>query len=81
VHQPSAGYQGQVTDISIHAEEVIALKARLNEIMAKHTGQDVKKIEKDLERDNFMSAEAAKKYGLIDTVLADRKAMGGQSDD
>jgi len=81
VHQPSAGYQGQVTDISIHAEEVIALKARLNEIMAKHTGQDVKKIEKDLERDNFMSAEAAMKYGLIDTVLADRKAMGGQSDD
>jgi ATP-dependent Clp protease protease subunit len=81
VHQPSAGYQGQVTDISIHAEEVIALKARLNEIMAKHTGQDVKKIEKDLERDNFMSAEAAMKYGLIDTVLADRKALGSQSDD
>ncbi len=81
VHQPSAGYQGQVTDISIHAEEVIALKARLNEIMAKHTGQDVKKIEKDLERDNFMGAEAAVKYGIIDTVLADRKAMGGQSDD
>ena len=81
VHQPSAGYQGQVTDISIHAEEVIALKARLNEIMAKHTGQDVKKIEKDLERDNFMGAEAAMKYGLIDTVLADRESMGGQSDD
>jgi ATP-dependent Clp protease protease subunit len=81
VHQPSAGYQGQVTDISIHAEEVIALKARLNEIMAKHTGQDIKKIEKDLERDNFMSAEAAMKYGLIDTVLADRKALGSQSDD
>jgi len=81
VHQPSAGYQGQVTDISIHAEEVIALKARLNEIMAKHTGQDVKKIEKDLERDNFMGAEAAVKYGIIDTVLADRKAMGSQSDD
>jgi ATP-dependent Clp protease protease subunit len=49
--------------------------------MAKHTGQDVKKIEKDLERDNFMSAEAAMKYGLIDTVLADRKALGSQSDD
>ena len=81
VHQPSAGYQGQVTDISIHAEEVIALKARLNEIMAKHTGQDVKKIEKDLERDNFMGAEAAMQYGIIDTVLADRKAMGSQSDD
>ena len=81
VHQPSAGYQGQVTDISIHAEEVIALKHRLNEIMAKHTGQDVKQIEKDLERDNFMSAEAAMKYGLIDTVLADRKGMSSKSDD
>ena len=81
VHQPSAGYQGQVTDISIHAEEVIALKHRLNEIMAKHTGQDIKQIEKDLERDNFMGAEDAVKYGLIDTVLADRKAMGGKSDD
>jgi len=81
VHQPSAGYQGQVTDISIHAEEVIALKGRLNEIMAKHTGQDVKQIEKDLERDNFMGAEAAVEYGLIDIVLADRKGMGSKSDD
>jgi len=81
VHQPSAGYQGQVTDISIHAEEVIALKHRLNEIMAKHTGQSVKRIEKDLERDNFMGAEEAVKYGLIDTVLADRKGMGGTKDD
>jgi len=81
VHQPSAGYQGQVTDISIHAEEVIALKGKLNEIMAKHTGQDVKQIENDLERDNFMGAEAAMNYGLIDTVLADRKAMGSLSDD
>ena len=81
VHQPSAGYQGQVTDISIHAEEVIALKRRLNEIMAKHTGQDVAKIERDLERDNFMGAEAAVKYGLIDTVLANRKEMGGKSSD
>jgi len=81
VHQPSAGYQGQVTDISIHAEEVIALKHRLNEIMAKHTGQDVKQIEKDLERDNFMGAESAQKYGLIDTVLADRKGMAAHSDD
>ncbi len=81
VHQPSAGYQGQVTDISIHAEEVIALKRRLNEIMAKHTGQDVSQIEKDLERDNFMSADAAVKYGLIDTVLANRKEMAGISQD
>jgi ATP-dependent Clp protease protease subunit len=80
VHQPSAGYQGQVTDISIHAEEVIALKRRLNGIMAKHTGQDLKQIEEDLERDNFMGAEEAMKYGLIDTVLEDRQGMGGISD-
>ena len=81
VHQPSAGYQGQVTDISIHAEEVIALKARLNEIMANHTGQSVETIERDLERDNFMGADAAMKYGLIDTVLANRHGMGSNSDD
>ena len=77
VHQPSAGYQGQATDISIHAEEVLELKRRLNEIMAKHTGQDVATIERDLERDNFMSAEKAVDYGIIDTVLAARKEMKG----
>ncbi|HSM29082.1 MAG TPA: ATP-dependent Clp endopeptidase proteolytic subunit ClpP [Woeseiaceae bacterium] len=77
VHQPSAGFQGQATDISIHANEVLELKRRLNEIMAKHTGQSVETIEKDLERDNFMSAEAAVKYGLIDTVLAQRSEMKG----
>ena len=76
VHQPSAGYQGQVTDIHIHAQEVLELKRRLNEIMASHTGQDVATIERDLERDNFMSAQAAVEYGLIDTVLARRKEMG-----
>ena len=81
VHQPSAGYQGQVTDISIHAEEVIALKRRLNEIMAKHTGQTLEQIEKDLERDNFMSAEAAVKYGLIDTVLNKRQGMSDKAKD
>ncbi len=80
VHQPSAGYQGQATDISIHAEEVLEMKRRLNEIMAKHTGQDIGKIEQDLERDNFMSAEAAVEYGLIDTVLAQRQSMGDDSD-
>jgi ATP-dependent Clp protease protease subunit len=79
VHQPSAGYQGQVTDISIHAEEVLELKRRLNEIMAKHTGQDIETIERDLERDNFMSAKAAVEYGLIDTVLASRNEMGDKS--
>ena len=75
VHQPSAGFQGQATDISIHAKEVLALKSRLNEIMAKHTGQPIKKIEQDLERDNFMSASEALEYGLVDTVLAERKEM------
>ena len=79
VHQPSAGYQGQATDISIHANEVLELKARLNEIMAKHTGQSVEKIEKDLERDNFMSAEKALEYGLVDTVLAERKEMSSKT--
>ncbi len=78
VHQPSAGFQGQATDISIHANEVLELKRRLNEIMAKHTGQSVETIEKDLERDNFMSAEAAVKYGLIDTVLEQRSEMKGE---
>lgn len=77
VHQPSAGFQGQATDISIHAKEVLELKRRINEIMAKHTGQPVETIEKDLERDNFMSAEAAVKYGLIDTVLEQRSEMKG----
>ncbi|MDJ0760388.1 MAG: ATP-dependent Clp endopeptidase proteolytic subunit ClpP [Woeseiaceae bacterium] len=75
VHQPSAGYQGQVTDISIHANEVLEMKRRLNEIMSKHTGQTVETVERDLERDNFMSADAAVEYGIIDTVLAERTEM------
>ncbi len=81
VHQPSAGYQGQATDISIHAEEVLELKRRLNKIMSKHTGQSLETIEKDLERDNFMSANAAVEYGLIDTVLAQRTQLGDKADD
>lgn len=75
VHQPSAGYQGQATDIDIHAREVLEMKRRLNEIMSKHTGQPVEQIEKDLERDNFMSADSAVEYGLIDTVLGNRMEM------
>ena len=75
VHQPSAGFQGQATDIGIHAQEVLELKRRLNEIMAKHTGQPVERVEQDLERDNFMSAGAAVEYGIIDTVLAQRTEM------
>jgi len=81
VHQPSAGFQGQATDISIHANEVLELKRRLNEIMAKHTRQTVETIERDLERDNFMSAESAVKYGLIDTVLEQRSEMKDKKKD
>lgn len=81
VHQPSSGYQGQATDINIHALEVLDMKARLNKIMAKHTGQDVEKIEQDLERDNFMSAEEAVEYGIIDTVLATRTEIGDKKSD
>ena len=80
VHQPSAGFQGQATDIDIHAREVLELKRRLNEIMARHTGQTVETIEKDLERDNFMSGERAVEYGLIDTVLEKRGEIAPSAD-
>jgi ATP-dependent Clp protease protease subunit len=80
VHQPSAGFQGQATDIDIHAKEVLELKRRLNEIMSRHTGQNVEKIEKDLERDNFMSGVQAVEYGLIDTVLEQRSEMRPPAD-
>ena len=73
VHQPSAGFQGQATDIEIHANEVLALKKRLNEIYSKHTGQSVDDIKKALERDNFMTPEDAKKFGLVDQVVDKRK--------
>ena len=69
VHQPSAGFQGQATDIEIHANEVLALKKRLNEIYSKHTGKSVEDIKKALERDNFMTPESAKEFGLIDEVV------------
>ncbi len=81
VHQPSAGFQGQATDISIHAKETLELKARLNEIMAKHTSQPIERIEQDLERDNFKSADEALEYGLVDTVLVERKEMGESGKD
>ena len=73
VHQPSAGFQGQVTDIEIHANEVLSLKKRLNEIYSKHTGKDVNEIKSALERDNFMTPEAAKDFGLIDKVVDKRE--------
>jgi ATP-dependent Clp protease protease subunit len=69
VHQPSGGFQGQVTDILIHAKEVESLKRRLNEIYVKHTGRDIKTIEDALERDNFMTAEMAKDFGIVDKVM------------
>jgi ATP-dependent Clp protease protease subunit len=72
VHQPSGGYQGQATDIMIHARETEKLKRRLNEIYVRHTGQPLETIEAALERDNFMSAEDAKAFGLIDAILAER---------
>tara|TARA_B110001452_G_scaffold173452_1_gene145350 strand:+ start:518 stop:1129 length:612 start_codon:yes stop_codon:yes gene_type:complete len=72
VHQPSAGFQGQATDIEIHANEVLALKKRLNEIYSKHTGKSVEEVKKALERDNFMTPEVSKDFGLIDEVVENR---------
>ena len=75
IHQPLGGFQGQASDIEIHAKEILYLKARLNQMLADHTGQTVEAIERDTDRDNFLSAEAAKDYGLIDQVLT-RRADG-----
>ena len=72
IHQPLGGYQGQVTDVEIHAKEMLRLKQRLNEILAKHTGQDLKKVARDTDRDYFMNAAEASEYGLVDRVLASR---------
>ncbi len=74
IHQPLGGFQGQATDIEIHAKEILLLREHLNGIMAKHTGQSIKQVSKDTERDNFMSGEDAVEYGLIDQVLAERSA-------
>ncbi|HZP68285.1 MAG TPA: ATP-dependent Clp endopeptidase proteolytic subunit ClpP [Rudaea sp.] len=72
IHQPSAGFSGQASDIAIHAKEILAIKARLNEMMARHTGKSIEQIERDVDRDNFMSAADAKAYGLVDAVLEKR---------
>ena len=72
IHQPMGGFQGQASDIEIHAKEILYLRQRLNEIMAKHTGQNVDKISRDTERDNFLSAEESVEYGLVDKVLTAR---------
>jgi ATP-dependent Clp protease protease subunit len=74
IHQPSGGYSGQATDIEIHAKEILSLKARLNQIYVKHTGQKLSHVEKNMERDNFLSAEAAKEFGIVDQVLDKRSA-------
>ncbi|MCW5203513.1 ATP-dependent Clp endopeptidase proteolytic subunit ClpP [Desulfobulbus sp. US2] len=73
IHQPLGGFQGQATDIDIHAKEILRMRSDLNRLLSQHTGNSVKKIEKDTERDNFMSADEAVKYGLIDKVLVRRE--------
>ena len=75
IHQPLGGFQGQATDIEIHAREILLLRERLNEILSKHTGQPLKKIAEDTERDNFMGGDDSVAYGLIDQILEDRKGM------
>ena len=72
IHQPLGGFQGQASDIEIHAREILYLKQRLNEMLAAHTGQDLERIERDTDRDNFLSADAAVEYGLVDRVLKNR---------
>ena len=72
IHQIMGGYEGQATDVEIHAREVLNLRQRLDEILAEHTGQPVEKVRQDTERDNFMSAAEAKEYGMIDDVIAHR---------
>ena len=74
IHQPLGGYQGQASDIEIHAKEILYLKERLNKMLADHTGQPLEVIERDTDRDNFMSADAALAYGLVDKVLPNRQA-------
>jgi len=72
IHQPMGGFQGQASDIEIHAKEILFLKQKLNSMLAKHTGQSIERIERDTDRDNFLSAEAAVEYGLVDKVLTSR---------
>jgi ATP-dependent Clp protease protease subunit len=76
VHQPSGGAQGQATDIEIHAREILAIRQRLNELYAKHTGQELSAIEEAVERDKFLSPDSAKEFGLVDEVIERRKVSG-----
>jgi ATP-dependent Clp protease protease subunit len=75
IHQPMGGFQGQASDIAIHAKEILSLRAKLNEIMAHHTGQPIDRIERDTDRDNFLSSQEAAEYGLIDKVLVNRETL------
>lgn len=75
IHQPMGGFQGQASDIAIHAKEILSLRAKLNDLMAHHTGQPIERIEKDTDRDNFLSAQDAAEYGLIDKVLTSRSGV------
>jgi ATP-dependent Clp protease protease subunit len=75
IHQPLGGFQGQATDIDIHAREILQIRERLNKILAQHTGQSLEKIQNDTDRDNFLGAEQSKEYGLIDEILATRKEV------
>lgn len=77
IHQPMGGFQGQASDVEIHAREILYLRSKLNEILAKHTGKDIKSIEQDTDRDNFLSAEQAVNYGLVDKVLVNRAENAG----
>ena len=81
IHQPLGGFQGQATDIDIHAREVLRMRETLNGLLAKHTGQPIEKIAQDTERDNFMTAEMAQAYGLVDKVLASRRDLLAETSD
>lgn len=76
IHQPLGGFQGQASDFEIHAKEILSIKEKLNRLMAEHTGQDYKKVAKDTDRDNFLSAQEAVDYGLVDSILASREDVG-----
>lgn len=80
IHQPLGGFQGQATDIDIHAKEILSIRTRMNEILAHHTGQTVEKVTRDTERDHFLSAEMAKEYGLVDKVVENRGAVTSEAD-
>ena len=80
LHQPSGGFQGQASDIERHAEDIIKMKRRLNDVYVHHTGQDYETIEKTLDRDYFMSAEDARKFGLVDEVISKRHPLGDKGE-